>query len=104
MSTQRETGPAAKFIQICASQNDLFALDGEGSIFQYNFTARTWEKLVATRSLESPTRGDRASRGGPRPAGRRLSPAVHRGSTGFPQVPPTAWVRGSGRTGPRNGW
>ena len=68
MSTPRETGPAAKFIQICASQNDLFALDGEGSIFQYNFTARTWEKLVATRSLELPTRADRASRGGPRPA------------------------------------
>jgi len=25
--------PVAKFIQICASQNDLFALDEEGSIY-----------------------------------------------------------------------
>lgn len=66
MSTPRETGPAAKFIQICASQNDLFALDREGNVFQYNFTAQTWEKLVATRSHEAPGRGDRASRGGPR--------------------------------------
>lgn len=68
MSTPRETGTAAKFIQICASQNDLFALDGEGNVFQYNFTAQTWEKLVATRSPDSPARGDRAARGGSRPA------------------------------------
>jgi hypothetical protein len=67
MSTPRETGTAARFIQICASQNDLFALDGDGDVFQYNFTARTWEKLAATRSHESPARGDRPPRGGPRP-------------------------------------
>ena len=48
----------AKFIQICASQNDLFALDEQGNIHQYNFTAKTWEKLVASRSQESPDRGD----------------------------------------------
>src|SRR6185436_5161749 len=41
---------AAKFIQICASQNDLFALDEAGNIYQYNFTATTREKLVAARS------------------------------------------------------
>jgi len=45
---------------------DLFALDREGNVFQYNFTAQTWEKLVATRSHEAPGRGERASRGGPR--------------------------------------
>jgi hypothetical protein len=45
---------ASKFIQICASQNDLFALDEAGSIYQYNFTATTWEKLVAARSTASP--------------------------------------------------
>jgi hypothetical protein len=44
----------AKFIQICASQNDLFALDEAGSIYQYNFTATTWERLAAARSAESP--------------------------------------------------
>lgn len=47
-----KTGP--KFIQICASQNDLFALDEAGGIYQYNFTATTWEKLVAARSASSP--------------------------------------------------
>ena len=41
-----------KFIQICASQNDLFALDERGDIFQYNFNAKTWVKLVASRSYE----------------------------------------------------
>ena len=40
----------AKFIQICASQDDLFALDEGGSIFQYNFNTKTWMELVAGRS------------------------------------------------------
>jgi hypothetical protein len=31
----------AKFIQICASQNDLFALDEAGTIYQYDFDAKT---------------------------------------------------------------
>ena len=44
--------PTTKFIQICASQNDLFALDEEGNIYQYNFNARAWLKLVASRSHE----------------------------------------------------
>ena len=39
-----------KFIQICASQNDLFALDEEGGIYQYNFNTTVWVKLVASRS------------------------------------------------------
>jgi len=30
----------AKFIQICASQDDLFALDEVGNIHQYNFNAK----------------------------------------------------------------
>jgi hypothetical protein len=68
MNTSPGKGTAPRFIQICASQNDLFALDGQGSIYQYNFTSQTWQKLVASRSDESPARGDRASRGGSRPA------------------------------------
>ena len=44
--------PMAKFIQICASQDDLFALDEEGNIYQYNFNAKTWVQLVADRSYE----------------------------------------------------
>jgi len=42
----------AKFIQICASQDDLFALDERGNIHQYNFNAKTWVKLIASRSHE----------------------------------------------------
>ena len=42
----------AKFIQICASQNDVFALDEEGDIYQYHFNLKTWVKLRATRELE----------------------------------------------------
>jgi hypothetical protein len=53
----------AKFIQICASQNDLFGLDEEGSIYQYDFNAKTWVELVPSRGDEGRTRaaeqGDR---------------------------------------------
>ena len=49
----------AKFVQICASQNDLFALDDAGGIHQYNFSKKTWEQLAGTRSEDSPTRRDR---------------------------------------------
>ena len=42
----------AKFIQICASRDDLFALDEEGNIYQYNFNVKSWAKLVAGHSYE----------------------------------------------------
>lgn len=35
----------AKLIQICASQNDLFGLDDDGMVYQYNFNASTWTEL-----------------------------------------------------------
>ncbi|HEY7364720.1 MAG TPA: hypothetical protein VIE37_11480 [Methylomirabilota bacterium] len=41
-----------KFIQICASQDDLFALDVDGDVYQYNFTTKTWVKLIPSRSYE----------------------------------------------------
>ena len=44
--------PTTKFVQICASQNDLFALDENGNIYQYNFNAKAWVKLGASRSYE----------------------------------------------------
>jgi len=53
----------ARFTQICASQNDLFALDEDGHIHQYNFTAKSWEKLVGSRTPQSPDRSDRGTRG-----------------------------------------
>ena len=40
----------AKLIQICASQNDLFGLDGDGMVHQYNFNTNTWMKLGSGRS------------------------------------------------------
>ena len=39
-----------KPIQICASANDLFALDGEGVVYQYNFKTNTWVTLGHGRS------------------------------------------------------
>ena len=35
----------AKLIQICASQNDLFGLDSDGMVHQYNFNTNSWTKL-----------------------------------------------------------
>ena len=34
-----------KLIQICASENDLFGLDGDGVVYQYNFKVSVWTKL-----------------------------------------------------------
>jgi hypothetical protein len=59
MSPSRaELEEVAQFTQICASQNDLFALDGQGNVYQFNFNASTWEKLAASRSREGPKRTD----------------------------------------------
>jgi len=59
-SSNDEPQSLTKFIQICASQNDLFALDVQGNIYQYNFDATAWEKLAASRSLEGPKRSNHA--------------------------------------------
>ena len=40
-----------KFVQICASQNNLFALDAEGQVYQYHFNVQTWVKLATGRGL-----------------------------------------------------
>jgi len=40
----------AKLMQICASQNDLFGLDGEGRVYHYNFKTNSWMKLGHGRS------------------------------------------------------
>jgi hypothetical protein len=49
-----------RFIHICASQNDLFALNADGTVYQYNFSTTTWEKLADSRSSEGPKRSDHA--------------------------------------------
>lgn len=38
-----------RFVQLCASQNNLFALDEDGNVYQYHFNVRTWVKLAVTR-------------------------------------------------------
>jgi hypothetical protein len=35
-----------KLIQICASSNDLFGLDEEGNVYQYDFNTKAWVKLA----------------------------------------------------------
>jgi hypothetical protein len=37
--------PMPRLIQICASQNDLFGLAGDGAVYQYNFNSNTWTQL-----------------------------------------------------------
>jgi hypothetical protein len=39
----------AKFMQICASHNDLFGLDEKGDVYQYNFSMKAWVKLAPDR-------------------------------------------------------
>jgi hypothetical protein len=34
-----------KLIQICASQNDLFGLAADGTVYQYNFNSNRWTPL-----------------------------------------------------------
>ena len=55
----------AKFIQICASQNDLFALDEHGNIFRYNFSTKAWATLDPDLDGSGPTR--RMTANGERP-------------------------------------
>jgi len=50
----------AKLIQICASQNDLFGLDDQGDVFQYNFKVKTWVKLIVERNSEEEMPGAEA--------------------------------------------
>ena len=46
--------PHGQLTQICASQNDLFALDSEGIVYQYDFKAKRWEGLDERRAVSSP--------------------------------------------------
>ena len=39
-----------KLLQICASANDLFGLDGDGVVYQYNFNTNSWMGLGRGRS------------------------------------------------------
>lgn len=60
----------AKFMQICASQNDVFALDDQGDVFRYNFSAKTWVRLIADRHPDEETASPRPETPSPRPVER----------------------------------
>jgi hypothetical protein len=49
----------AKFIQICASQDDVFALDDQGDVYRYNFNVKAWAKLIGDRHSEEQMPGAR---------------------------------------------
>ncbi len=68
----------AKLIQICASENDLFGLDGEGVVYQYNFKTNKWMLLGHGRSDrgESPLAEGQAPSAQPR--SRNAAPPVTR--------------------------
>ena len=40
----------ATLIQICASHNDLFGLDSDGVVHQYNFSTNTWISIGRGRT------------------------------------------------------
>ena len=50
-----------KLIQICASQNDLFGLDGDGVVYQYNFNTKTWIKLGEGPTASAQPQSERRS-------------------------------------------
>lgn len=57
-----------RFIQICASQNNLFALDDGGNVYQYHFNVKTWARL--NKMDPAPREGQTADGSRqPRPAG-----------------------------------
>jgi hypothetical protein len=64
-------------VQICASNNDLFGLDRDGAVYQYNFSTNTWRKLgegwsggdsADTAGDQQTTAAAKSRRGGPRSA------------------------------------
>jgi hypothetical protein len=78
----------ARLIQICASRNDLFALDDQGDVYQYNFKVKTWVKLTVERNGEEemPEVGTwSANGGGAMPSGERTHPSSPSGSSLSPR-------------------
>ncbi len=70
----------AKLIQITASQNDLFGLDSDGFVCQYNFNTHKWMALGDERggrddlSLGGAARDERPRTGAPPPSELPRSP------------------------------
>jgi hypothetical protein len=63
-----------KLIQICASANDLFGLDADGVVYQYNFNTKTWMTLGHGRSDRRELSFDEGDAAPERPTPRRTGP------------------------------
>jgi hypothetical protein len=70
-------------IQICASQNHRFGLDGDGIVYQYDFNTNNWMKLGHGRrdrggspSVENADRARSAPTGARAPSMRTLAVAI----------------------------
>jgi len=63
-----------KLIQICASANDLFGLDGDGIVYQYNFNTNTWMTLGHGRSDRRESSPDEVQAATVRPEPRSAAP------------------------------
>jgi hypothetical protein len=57
----------ARLVQICASENDLFGLDGEGIVYQFNFNTNDWVKLGRNERRDASTAEVPAGSGPRRP-------------------------------------
>jgi hypothetical protein len=71
----------AKLIQICASQDDLFGLDDAGTVYQYNFSTKSWIELGGARHDQRPASFPGAETASPLPgtaaSRRRPPPSAH---------------------------
>jgi len=63
-----------KLVQICASANDLFGLDGDGVVYQYNFNTNTWMTLGHGRSDRRDSSLTEGQAAGAEPTSRRAAP------------------------------
>ena len=53
-----------KLIQICASANDLFGLDHEGTVYHYNFNTESWNRLGRGSTSDAASDRDEGLSGG----------------------------------------
>ena len=63
-----------KLVQICASANDLFGLDNDGVVYQYNFNTNTWMALGHGRSERRELSLDEGQAAPGRPEARSAAP------------------------------
>jgi len=45
---------SGKFVQIAATDEELYALDAEGRVWQFDYQKQAWEVLTARRDSREP--------------------------------------------------